>query len=305
MQGKKPKILPDVILVGAAKSGTTSLAHQFLLHPGIYIPLAKKEPHYFSFAGRPPSYTDHAFANTLVWQAEEYEALYASAAPGQLIADCSTSYLYLAESAVPNILAAYGDRADRLLVMAVLRDPVERAYSHWMYLVRNGHEDLSFEEAIQPETIARRKERRWGFDYLGYGHYANSVKRFKEAFPNFKVFLFEDLQDQQGMMDEVCDHLHIARMVVSPVNSNPGGIPKNRWIVRMLLRNGLLRSLSHLAPSRTRAKIRTRRDGMLRQALERPEMSSGARAFLIDHYKEDVRSLALILDRNLDNWCRS
>jgi hypothetical protein len=305
MQGKGPKTLPDVMLVGAAKSGTTSIAHQFLLHPEVFIPLAKKEPHYFSFAGQPPAYDDHAFVDTLVWDMDRYEALYRDAAPGQLIADCSTSYLYLSDKAVPNIRSAYGERAADLQVMAVLRDPVERAYSHWMYLVRNGHEDLPFEEAIRPGTVARRKGVRWGFDYLGYGEYAGAVQRFKDAFPRFKVFLFEDLRDQQGVFDQICDLLRIGRMTVAPVRSNPGGIPKNRGVVRLLRRNNLLRTLSHWAPSGVRAKLRAGRDGMLRQALDRPEMSNGARTFLADHYKEDVERLATIIGRDLDHWCNT
>ncbi|MEO8733987.1 MAG: hypothetical protein ABI373_06625, partial [Flavobacteriales bacterium] len=238
-----------------------------------------------------------------VWRTEQYEALYKDASAGKLVADCSTSYLYLADRAVPNILAAYGAKAKDLQVMAVLRDPVERAYSHWMYLVRNGHEELPFDEAIRPETVARRKTIRWGFDYLGYGEYATAVQRYKDAFPHFKVFLFEELREQQEMFNEVCDQLNIARMTISLAQSNPGGIPKNRGLVHMLRRNKVLRAMSHLAPSAMRAKLRSGRDSMLRQALDRPTMSAEARAFLVDHYKEDVKQLAVIIGRDLSKWC--
>src|SRR5690606_18949615 len=183
-----------------------------------------------------------------------------------------TSYLYLHATAVPFIKQLYGAKADALCMSAVLRDPVERAYSHWLYLVRNGHEDLPFAQAIDPATVQRRKLRRWGFDYLGYGLYADAVAHFQAAFPSFKAYLLEDLADLQGTFDDLCDRAGISRIAVEQVRSNPGGIPRNRAWVRALRRNPLVRSLSHLLPQAMRNKARAKRDGLLKKALDRPAM---------------------------------
>lgn len=297
--------LPDMMLIGAAKSGTTSVAHQFLIHPHTFLPVEKKEPHYFSFADKAPPYQDEEFVKTLVWQWKDYVDLYAEAPAQTLMTDCSTSYLYRHDTAIPHIRSIYGEQAKDLRIAAILRDPVDRAFSHWMYLVRNGHEDLSFEEAIRPEVMERRKQQRWGFDYLGYGAYAEGIHRFKSEFPHFKVFLFEDLRKLQSMFDVMCDFLEVEHFPVQQVRSNPGGIPKSRGLVRLLRRGKLLRSLSHLAPDSWRAKMRAGRDGLMQHALERPVMPPAARAYLNAYYREDVARLSGLIDRNLDHWCRA
>lgn len=295
--------LPDILLVGAAKSGTTSIAHQFTRHPEVFLPMAKKEPHFFAFAGVEPDYRDTDFVRTLVWRPGDYARLYAPAPAAARIADCSTSYLYLHAAAVPNMLRIYGKRAEELSISAVLRDPVERAYSHWMYLVRNGHEQLAFEQAIDPATVEHRKKIRWGFDYLGYGRYADAVEHFLGVFPGFKVYLMEDLQDLQGTFDDICRRAGLGFIQVEQVRSNPGGIPRNRGLVRTLRRNPLVRSLSHLLPDPLRNKARAKRDGLLRKALDRPQMPEGAREQLKTYYRRDVERLSGIIGRDLGQWC--
>ncbi len=296
--------MPRIFVVGAAKSGTTTLAHQFARHPQVYLPMAKKEPHFFSFGREKPEYTDKAFVRTLVWRERAYTALYRGAGEGVHAADCSTSYLYRHSVAIPHLLATYGKAAAGLSISAVLRDPVERAYSHWLYLVRNGHEDLAFEEAIAPSTVERRMRQRWGFDYLGYGCYAGAVGAFQAAFPQFKVYLFEDLKDLQGTFDDMCDRAGLQRFPVEEVRSNPGGIPKSKWLVRQIRRNPIARSLSHVLPTGWRNKVRAQRDRMLKQALERPPMPEAARLQLNAYYRDDVQRLANLIGRDLGNWCK-
>ncbi|MCI1752180.1 MAG: sulfotransferase [Flavobacteriales bacterium] len=295
--------LPDIMLVGAAKSGTTSIAHQFTRHPGVFLPMAKKEPHFFSFNEEPPPYTDKDFVRTLVWKRKDYDSLYDPAAPNVRIADCSTSYLYRHSVAIPHILRTYGPKAVELNMSAILRDPVERAYSHWLYLVRNGHEDLSFEQVIDPATVERRKMQRWGFDYLGYGLYAEAVEKFQAAFPTFKAYLLEDLKDLQGTFDDICDRAGLEHIEVEKVQANPGGIPKSRWLVRTIRRNPVIRSLSHMLPSGMRNSVRAKRDGMLKQALDRPEMPRAARDMLNAFYGPDVERLSAAIGRDLSHWC--
>lgn len=297
--------LPDIMLVGAAKSGTTSIAHQFTRHPGVFLPMAKKEPHFFSFGGAKPGYRDASFVRTLVWRPEDYAALYASAPQDARIADCSTSYLYLHRTAVPHIRRVYGHRAVELSMSAILRDPVERAYSHWLYLVRNGHEELPFGQAVDPATVERRKQERWGFDYLGYGLYADAIESYQAAFPDFKVYLLEDLKDLQGTFNDICGRAGLAEIEVEQVRSNPGGVPKNRALVRTLRRNPLVRSLSHLLPSAMRNKVRAQRDGMLKKALDRPEMPREARSWLNAYYAKDVERLSKLIGRDLGHWCQA
>ena len=68
--------LPDFMMVGAAKSGTTTLYNYMSKHPQLYFPPGKKEPHYFSFGGHPPPYLDPRFVSTLTWQTDAYLKLF-------------------------------------------------------------------------------------------------------------------------------------------------------------------------------------------------------------------------------------
>jgi hypothetical protein len=295
--------VPDLFLIGAAKSGTTSVAYQLGMHPAVFLPMAKKEPHYFAFADRPPGYIDPSFARTIVWRWLDYLALYRGAGAQQHIADCSTSYLYRYQESIAHLRHVYGERTAELRIACVLRDPVDRAYSHWLYLVRNGHESLPFEEAIAEKNIVPRRQQRWGFDYRRYGLYADAVAAYKEAFPNFTVFLFDDLKHPQKMWHELCRSFGLAATAVQEVRANPGGVPKNKWLVHMLRRGKLLRKLSHLAPEGLRSILRSGRDRVMTQALERPPMPAAARAELNAYYRNDRDRLAALIGRDLSHWC--
>ena len=141
--------LPDFIIPGAAKSGTTTLYRVLAGHPELYFPENRKEPFYFSFGGEAPVYEDRAFVNHLIWNTREYLDLYRGAGDDQLAGDASTSYLYTHKEAIRNMRALYGNQLREVKIIILLRNPVQRAYSHYTYLVRNGFETRSFEEAVK------------------------------------------------------------------------------------------------------------------------------------------------------------
>ena len=155
--------LPDFIIPGAAKSGTTSLYQILNQHPDIFFPKSKKEPFYFSFGGEKPNYEDEQFNAIPVYQTDDYLNLYTEADDSQICGDASTSYLYLHEESIANMKKLYGDDLAEVKVIIILRNPVDRAFSHYTYLVRNGFENRPFEEAILPENIELWKKKRWGF----------------------------------------------------------------------------------------------------------------------------------------------
>ncbi len=145
--------LPDFIIPGAAKSGTTTMYRVLSRHPDLFFPKNRKEPFYFSFGDNEPAYSDRAFADHLIWSTREYLDLYLDASDNQFMGDASTSYLYTHREAIQNMRNLYGDQLHRVKVVIILRNPIHRAYSHYTYLVRNGFETRTFEEAISPEGI--------------------------------------------------------------------------------------------------------------------------------------------------------
>lgn len=301
--GNSTKNLPDALMVGAAKSGTTTLYHHLSKHEQVFFPKDRKEPFYFSFGGKQPEYRDEDFANKLVWDTNEYLKLYEQAGDQNVLLDGSTSYLYHAERSIANIEQLYGEKAQDLKIIIILRNPVDRAYSHYTYLVRNGVENLPFEEAIKPSIIDYRKEQRWGFDYLNYGAYASQVKAYLEHFKHVKVCLFEDLKDAQVLANELFEFLDLSPIeVAAEMRSNPSGIPTNRTMVNLLLKNSTLKKTVNLLPKGAKRKVLKQRDKVMAKFLVRKRMNPKTREHLEAHFKNDVAALSTLIQRDLTHW---
>ena len=290
-------------MIGAAKSGTTTLFHFLSAHPDIFFPIAKKEPFYFSFGNNKPNYSDKEFTQLLTWKTEDYLKLYENAPENKLLFDGSTSYLYTYEKTIENIKSTYGNDYKKLKITAILRNPADRAYSHFTYLHRNGFETLSFEKAIEKETIEKRKSQRWGFDYLEYGLYAKQIKAFKENFTHFKVLLFEDLKEHQKMMNDVFNFLDIEKTEIKKsIQTNPSGFPTNKRIVNSLRKNAFLKKTVNLFPEQTKMKLLSKRDAIMKRFLKKEKMNEKTREKLIAYYSDDIQELSKIIDRDLTEW---
>ena len=295
--------LPDFILVGAAKSGTTTIYRILADHPQVYFPPSAKEPFYFCFGGIEPMQLNDLSRKQAVWRTSEYLDLFSGADSEQLCADASTAYLYRHQDVINNMEAMYGDSLEQVKIMMILRNPVDRAYSHYTFLVRNGFEDLEFEEALRPEIISSRRSTRWGFDYLDYGAYADQVAHYLSRFPQVKVFLMEELNDRQKLINGITDFLELDRMTVGEdLKANPSGIPKNKFLVNQMRKNRALKWVVNQLPEGTKHKILNRRDAVMGKLLEKRPMRSDTRELLKEHYEEEVVKLESILERDLSHW---
>jgi len=184
----QPRSLPDAVILGAQKSGTSSLHNYLTQHPGVTAPL-RKEVHFF----------DLNYARGEQW----YRAHFGRTGDAGLNLDSSPYYLF--HPAVAQRLHAMLPDA-KLIVL--LRDPVRRAYSGYWHERDKGRETLSFEEAIAAEpgrieaaqarladgTLERSHEHQH-FSYLARGRYAEQLERWFGHFPRerFLILRFEDL----------------------------------------------------------------------------------------------------------------
>ena len=184
----QPRALPDAVILGAQKSGTSSLHEYLTQHPDVIAPL-RKEIHYFDL--------------NLARGEEWYRAHFGRVDEPGLNLDSSPYYLF--HPAVPRRLHALLPAA-KLVVL--LRDPVRRAYSHYWHECDKRRETLGFEDAIDAEpgrvdaaharlaagTLERSREHQH-FSYLARGRYAEQLERWFEVFPRerFHIVRFEDL----------------------------------------------------------------------------------------------------------------
>lgn len=218
--------LPDFLVLGTKRGGTTSLWHYLLEHPGVLPmwPAAEtlKSSHYF--------YWHHA--RGIAWYRSHFPTSatrrLASRRLGHRVVSGEASPYYLYDPRVPERVRA--ELPDARLIVA-LRDPVERAYSHYRERVRAGVEPLTFEQALaaEPERLAGElqamqanpdyysRAHDW-YSYRDRGVYAPQVRRWQQAFPASSLLILrsEDLYaDPQTTLHQVTDFLGLPRIALS------------------------------------------------------------------------------------------
>ena len=279
---------PDFFIVGAAKAGTTSLFDSLAEHPQVFTPRVK-EPHYFSAISPPPA--KRAFFPSISDE-REYLALFASARADQVSGEASTSYLWDPEAA-----ARIHAVAPRARIIAMLRDPVERAWSHYLNDVREGFERRSFADAIEQD--AADPDGRWGDAslYVQLGFYTSQLRRYLETFSNTLVHFFEEfVRDVPGHLDRTCDFLGVSRFddaAAAAQTSNEYARPRGR-LAQATLGSGVVREVSRtIAPQRLRTFVREQ----LQTKEPKPEMPADARTRLEGLYANEADSLHALLGR--------
>ena len=176
--------LPNFLIIGAMKSGTTALYYYLAQHPQVYMSPVK-EPNFFCSEGQ-------ASREDTVARLETYQGLFKDVSDEKVIGEASHCYLYEPEAAVR--IQQYLPDAK---FVAVLRDPVDRAYSHFLHMVRNGTEPLTdFAQALREEEVGAHRERS-PQDYIGRGLYYDQLKRYFDTFgqDQVRVYLYEDLSE--------------------------------------------------------------------------------------------------------------
>jgi hypothetical protein len=305
--------VPDFLIVGAARSGTTSLYSFLDRHPGIYMP-REKEPTFFSVyrQDRSPLHVRRGpKADYAVQDLADYLRLFRPARNGQLIGEASTRYLYRYPTTIANIREIYGENSRDLRIIILLRNPAERAWSHYWMKRRNGDENLSFEEAIRSEVVRERQERRCtpGFDYIGFGKYFRQVESYLRHFPHVKILLFEDMIENQSQVKrDICGFLGVEPVPFGPEEKklNVSGTPKNKLagvVANFVYRPSRLKSfLKVLAPYKMRAGLKYRLAGRI----FRPErMEDALKNRVAEAFRDDVLDLARLIDRDLSRWLPS
>jgi hypothetical protein len=297
---------PDIFIVGAAKSGTTSLAFFLKQHPDVAIP--RKEPGFFAFHGRDLNDVPSGIRDRQVVDIKALEELNRSVKPGQKLCDSSVAYLTNYKHTISNIKRIYGDRIDELKFTIVLRNPVDRAFSHYLMFVKNGLENLSFEDAIKPDVVASRISEQLGYDYLGNSLYYERTKAFIDNFKHVKVYLTEDLKDSKALLKDYLEFLELDDKVHinTEVKLNPSGIPKNKGVIRSLHKRSKLKDfMKRILPDSIQFKLISMKSQILENNIERVKVDTELKTRLTENFfKDDILALQQLLGRDLNNWLK-
>jgi len=299
--------VPNFFIVGAAKSGTTSLSFYLEQHPEVFIsPL--KEPYFFSSQFKdkdlpPGGIGDDWPRNFVINNLDEYLSLFRHAKNEKAIGEATAGYLYYYKRAIPKMKQLFGD----VKILIILRNPVSRAFSAYKHLVRDMRETKSFEDALELEEY--RKQNNW--EYLWHltslGYYHDQVKAYLENFSQVKVLFFEDIiKNPQELMKEVFRFLDVDPnfKIDTEGTFNPSGIPRSK-IMRWLTRPSGLKALVYKGLTLLGIKDSDLSKGIevLRGSeREQLKMSDLTKKKLQKLYRPEIEKLENLLDKDLKHW---
>lgn len=291
MQTDKKEVavrFPDFLIIGAAKSGTTSLYKMLEAHPRVYMP-ALKEPQFFS--------NREIHAQGLEW----YQSLFAAAAPDQVCGEASTTYSRWPHT--EDAAMAIAESLPEVKLIYIMRNPVDRAYSHYSHHMRL-NVTKTFEEALKEDDI-----------YTDCGMYYAQIQRYLRFFSKqqFLFLLFDDFtEDPSTVIEKICRFLDIPpppqakqRTVIANA-SGPDHYIRQRTTLRLRKLPGVsfiadnlpqpLRKFAYTAIKESPLGKRYAREAKLEP------MAIGTRRMLNDLFSEPNRQLGEFLERDLSIW---
>lgn len=263
---------PDFLYIGTSKAGSTWLFNVLARHPDVFL-ASNKGLYYF----------DAHFDRGEDWYLDQFRGSDGSRSRGEV------SHSYLSSPEAPARIAALVPDV-RLLVC--LREPVDRAFSDYLDLVKNQQYEGSFEGAL--EAYPRLLDR---------GRYATHLRRYLEVFSREQILvqLFDDLKrDPQAYADEVYDFLGVPHEVLPPSELRsrmPAGVPRSR--VAASAAKSASQLVKRLGLRRLRSRVK--RSARLRQTLyrpytdDRPTLDPATAARLRDEFAQEVADLDQLL----------
>ena len=289
--------LPNFLIVGAAKSGTSSLHNYLKQHPDIFMP-EHKEPYFLI-----KDIVENRVRNG-IWTWEQYKSLFSDVKNESLIGESTVLYLYFYKEAIKNIKQYLGNDV-KIIIM--LRNPSERAYSAFNHVSRGFKQSGSFEEALANEDFIIERDNNLTpmVMYKQMGMYYNMVKAYIDAFKDVHVIFYDDFSDNIACeMKKTYNFLGVTNYmeIDLSVKYNVGG---KRWKSEILkyifMRDFYIKSfLKFLIPNRIKQVIYRVLVKISTNQIQ--PMKYETRQKLNNYFKEDVKRLSALLSKNLNHW---
>jgi hypothetical protein len=301
--------LPDFLVIGVPKAGTTALHAALNRHPDLFMSPVK-EPKFFLTDGPPPTRGGPGDAQTYrehIWRPADYEALFDGARDGCLRGESTPFYLH--DAAAQRRIK---DLVPDARMIAVLRDPVERAHSNWAHLWSAGLEPIGDPVAAcaaEPERIAAGWAVFWR--YIELGRYGEQLRRLYELFPRDQVLVLHYRQLQYAAaatLDRICEFLGVRTGLIGAiprenVTTHVPDSPGARALQRVLRAGAMI---GQYAPAPVRAVTRRpflavlQRERRPRQPLTREE-----REQLIPYFADDIALLKELTGNDYSRWLKA
>ena len=289
--------LPNFIVIGAAKAGTTALYWYLAEHPAVFMSPVK-ETNFFAYnldaAGR-LLYGDPDVHRFPVKTQEEYERLFLEVGKATAIGEASPLYLESPQAAV---------RIRALLpaarIICSLRHPVDRAYSDYLMYLRRRGRPFDPERELTSTAAWALPDSRW----MQVSRYHGQLVRYFEVFPReqIHVFLFDDIkQSALAATQAVYRFLGIDPTYVPDLETPhaPGGVPASRLLEGFLAKSALSPALRPWVPTRAANWVRRLRARTLRKA---PALPPALRQEITANFRDDIERTSDLIGRSLKHW---
>ncbi len=285
---------PDFFIVGAPKAGTTSLYYYLKQHPEVFFPDIK-EPNFFSAS---EILEQNLYYDTeIIADLRDYQELYRDSVGIKLSGDASVSYLFY-----PLVPRRIKEMVPNAKIIIMLRNPIERAYSHYLMDKKLGYVNAGFEDIVA-RRLAHRFQDLYYQQYVKLGQYCDQVERYLKTFGEKQVYIIlsEDFaKDARSCLRQACLFLGISsECEVDLERHNVFGFPGSKisgWIYRSRWMRGVA---GLVLPSAGRRFLK----GLVLSDKRKPPVSREAVNTLWNIYEKDVRQLSDLIGRNLyDCW---
>ena len=296
--------LPEVFVVGAAKSGTTAIYRYFRAHPELFVSPTVKEANYMAFAGAWPPLGGpgdrRALANSAIEYAV-YQDLFLGRAAGQLAADFSPAYLY--HPAAAERIAGLCPQAK---IVVVLRNPIEAAFSMFAMMRRDGREPCrGFWQAFELSAQRQQAGWEWAWNYQGCFRYGRQLSRYLTLFPSKQLWIrpYELLaQDPERFYADLTAFLGIRPIELAGANPRVNAAPTHRDMLARTRPGRLLvkaaRAVRRVLPPAVCEPIARR---MAAPALH---LDAANRRRLAEVYRSEIFELERMLSWDLRAWLK-
>ena len=276
------------------KAGTTSLYNYLKQHPEIFMSLVK-EPGYFSFGDSEQCEEFKKLSPDIICSYREYQRLFQQVRKEKAIGEATTAYMDC-----PRAPVRIKEFLPNVKLIAVLRDPAERAHSHFMF-----NKKIFVEDSPTLEMAIKEKQNRviegHRYRYLEKGLYFTLISSYLQLFEkdHIKILLFDDLENNpMKLLQEIFTFLEVDETFEPDISIkyNISGAWRNGAIETLLKRFNALR---RIAVKKLPPRIVT----PLGKTIMKPQKSSPVlRQKLINHYRQDILQLQNLIQRDLSHW---
>ena len=298
--------LPNFLIVGAAKSGTSSLHNYLNQHPQVFMPSYNKE----GMKVKEPRFlikdlVQHRLHNG-VWTFEEYQSLFTDVKDEKAIGESTVLYLYYYKHAINNIKHYLGEDV-KIIIM--LRNPADRAYSAFQHVSRGFKENNSFEKSLEIEKGRMEREENLTpmVMYKEMGMYYEMVKAYIDSFKNVHIILYENFKDNtESEMNNIYNFLGISNDIKIDfiTRYNVGGERwKNEKMKHVFMKDNPIKSIfKSVLPRKIRKEMRNKLVNASTNKVG--QMQEKTRKGLNNYFRQGVKKLSDLLNKDLDHWTK-